>query len=387
MKIVFFAHPLFLGSHSMQRFAAMLADGMEKRGHHVETWRPHALFSKLPVKSIKKWLGYIDQYLVFPLGVSVKMLFKDKNVLYVLTDHALGPYMQLIHRRRHVIHCHDFLAQRSALGQLSENPTSFSGRIYQSYISHGYQKGRHFISVSNQTKMDLEKFLTATPISSEMIYNGLDSSFKPFIDQPTLTRLSVKLNLALRAGFLMHVGGNQWYKNRAGIILLYDQWRAAYPHQLPLLLIGEKPSSLLLSLREQSAFKDDIHFITGMSDEEIRVAYTAATLFIFPSLAEGFGWPIAEAMASGIPVITTDEAPMTEVAGNAAFLIGRKPSSSKEEHNWAINSAAVLDKVLSLSVSAREDVIKAGLENCKRFDMENALDHIEGVYMKIYNQY
>lgn len=385
MKIIYFAHPLFLGSHSMSRFAGMLADGMEKRGHHVEIWRPGALFSRLPLTGIKKWLGYIDQYVIFPVIVKTKMLFKDNNVLYVLSDHALGPYMGLIQHKRHVIHCHDFLAQKSALGQLAENPTSATGKIYQAYIRRGYQKGKHFISVSKQTKEDLEKFLPVQPIISEMIYNGLSSSFQPCIDQYALQMLSEKLNLVLSAGFIMHVGGNQWYKNKSGIILIYNQWRVQYKGHLPLLLIGEKPSPLLTDLREQSNFKDDIHFITGLSDAEIRVAYTAATLFIFPSLAEGFGWPIAEAMASGIPVITTGDAPMTEVAGDAAFLLKRKPLSSPEEQEWTINSAAILDQVVSLSPSAREIVINQGIQNCKRFDIEEALDHIERVYLKIYN--
>ena len=385
MKIIFFAHPLFLGSHSMSRFAGMLADGMGKRGHHVEIWRPDALFSRLPVTRIKKWLGYIDQYLIFPLLVKAKMLSKDNNVLYVLSDHALGPYMGLIHRKRHIIHCHDFLAQKSALGQLAENPTSSTGKIYQAYIRRGYQKGKHFISVSKQTKADLEKFLPVPPIISEMIYNGLSSSFQPSIDQHALQLLSAKLNLPLNGGFIMHVGGNQWYKNRSGIILIYNQWRAEYKHYLPLVLIGEEPSPVLKELRKQSDFRDDIHFITGLSNAEIRVAYTAATLFIFPSLAEGFGWPIAEAMASGIPVITTDEAPMTEVAGAAAFLLKRKPLSFPEENEWAINSAAILNQVVSLSPSAREIVINQGIQNCKRFDMEEALDHIERVYLRLYN--
>ncbi len=385
MKIIFFAHPLFLGSHSMSRFAGMLADGMEKRGHHVEIWRPDALFSRVPFTGIKKWLGYIDQYLIFPLIVKVKMLFKDNNVLYVLSDHALGPYMGLIRRKRHIIHCHDFLAQKSALGQLAENPTSATGKIYQAYIRRGYQKGKHFISVSKQTKEDLEEFLPVRPIISEVIYNGLSSSFQPSADQHSLQLLNAKLNLVLSAGFIMHVGGNQWYKNRSGIILIYNQWRAQYKRHLPLLLIGEKPSPALTELCKQSDFRDDIHFITGLSDAEIRVAYTAATVFIFPSLAEGFGWPIAEAMASGIPVITTGDAPMTEVAGDAAFLLKRKPLSSEEENEWAINSAVILDQVVSLTSSAREIVIHRGIQNCKRFDMEEALDRIERVYLKIYN--
>lgn len=118
MKIVFFAHPLFLGSQSMPRFVSMLAEGMESRGYEVEIWRPEEVFSKLKISSLKKWLGYIDQYIVFPRWVKGKLKKEGNDVLYVITDHALGPYVPLIADLPHVIHCHDFLAQRSALGEI-----------------------------------------------------------------------------------------------------------------------------------------------------------------------------------------------------------------------------------------------------------------------------
>jgi glycosyltransferase involved in cell wall biosynthesis len=76
---------------------------------------------------------------------------------------------------------------------------------------------------------------------------------------------------------------------------------------------------------ESSPYKADIHWLSGIDDEHVAHAYSGAAVFLFPSLGEGFGWPIAEAMASGCPVVTTDEAPMTEVAGEAGFLIPRRP--------------------------------------------------------------
>ncbi len=112
----------------------------------------------------------------------------------------------------------------------------------------------------------------------------------------------------------------------------------------------------------------------------MRMAYAGASAFLFPSLAEGFGWPIAEAMASGCPVITTAEAPMTEVAGEAAFLIPRQPRDRNESIDWAKQSAEVLNAVLGLGDPQRRQVVDRGIANARRFSANIALDRIEFLY-------
>jgi glycosyltransferase involved in cell wall biosynthesis len=383
MKIVFFAHPLFLGSQSMPRFVGMLADGMKSRGYEVEVWRPEPLFSAR-INSFKKWMGYIDQYVVFPQQVKRRLKDDNGEVLYVVTDHALGPYVPLIADRPHVIHCHDFLAQRSALGEIPENITSSTGRAYQSYIKKGYSKGKNFISVSEKTRKDLGSFLKNVPQRSEMVYNGINAAFQPGEMQVSRNVLSEKLDIALNEGYILHVGGNQWYKNRVGVIAIYDAWRAKYGKQLPLLLIGQQPNAALKLKYESSPYKNDIYFLQNISDEEVKMAYSGASAFLFPSIAEGFGWPIAEAMASATVVVTTNAAPMLEVAGEAAFLISRKPSVKADQQQWAEDAAAVLDKALSLNVKEREEWINKGRENVERFKLDEALDQIEKIYSSVY---
>ena len=81
MKIILFTHPDFLGSQSMPRYANMLLRGMQERGHEVEVWSPKARFYKLPMKdSLKKWLGYVDQYIVFPMEVKFKLGQKSRRI-------------------------------------------------------------------------------------------------------------------------------------------------------------------------------------------------------------------------------------------------------------------------------------------------------------------
>src|SRR5262245_46794200 len=135
MNLVFFGHPSFLDQQSMPRFARMLADGMSDRGHTVEMLSPVARFFNLHSNpSVKKWLGYVDQYIVFPNQIKKKLKTYPKDTLFVFTDQALGPWVPVVAGRPHVIHCHDFMALRSSLGEIQENPTSWTGKQYQALI-------------------------------------------------------------------------------------------------------------------------------------------------------------------------------------------------------------------------------------------------------------
>lgn len=384
MNIVLFTHPSFLGSQSMPRFANMLLEGMKNKGHRMEVLSPEpSFFRRAPAPKLKKWLGYLDQYLVFPSRVRPFIERCPNDTLFVFSDHALGPWVPMVKDRPHVIHCHDFLAQRSALGEIPANPTSFTGRKYQQFIRRGFCKGRNFISVSEKTREDLHRFLGYRPSVSEVVYNGLNQTFVRRNVADSRNLLEKRTGIELRQGYLLHVGGNQWYKNRAGVVRIYDAWRSISKSSLPLLLIGKEPSANLLREYAEAAYRKDIYFLADIEDLYLPVAYSGATAFLFPSLAEGFGWPIAEAMAAGTVVITTGEAPMTEVASDAAFLISRRPDDIKLLKSWALDSAKVVEEVVTLPPDKREKFVEAGLVNASRFDARVALDKIEHIYRKV----
>lgn len=385
MHIVFFTHPSFLQSQSMPRFAQTLTQGMKMRGHTIDVLSPEAFFYNLPVpQGVKKWMGYIDQYLLFPLKVQTYIRKNGSETLFVFADQALGPWVPLVKDRPHVIHCHDFLAQLSALGKIPENITGKTGKMYQNYIRRGYQQGRNFISVSKKTQEDLHSMLKTPPALSEVVYNGLNQDFEE--SDVTVARkfIAKEIGINISNGYLLHVGGNQWYKNRRGVIEIYNAWRKNHHIKMPLLLIGNTPNDKLLSVYNSSPYQKDIYLLTGKSDAFVKQAYCGASVFLFPSLAEGFGWPIAEAMASGCPVITTGDAPMTEVGGAAAYYISRMPYPLVNK-NWANAAAEVVNKVLNLTAVERSAVIKSGVENANEFDSRNSLDTIENLYKRIAN--
>ncbi len=384
MNLVFLSHPPFLGHQSMPRFARMLAEGMAVRGHDVQLWTAGAVFSKLTtLPDLKKWLGYIDQYITFPHVLRRKVNECRRDTLFVVTDQALGPWVPLLAHRPHVIHCHDFMALQSALGEIPAQKIGWTGRIYQNFIRRGFSKGMHFISVSEKTRKDLSRLLLSPAVSSEVVYNGLHQPFAPVPVHDARLALSRKTNLSLQDGYVLHIGGNAWYKNRIGVIEIYNAWRTRSKINLPMLFVGDSPTRELLAAQQKSPFSNDIYWVSGVDDTDINRAYSGATTLLFPSHGEGFGWPIAEAMASGTLVITTNAAPMTEVAGNAGFLIDPRPTEPSQTASWALASAEVLEKVVTLSSDERMKAIALSLENAGRFDTNAALDRIEAIYKRI----
>lgn len=384
LQIIFFTHPGFLNSQSMPRYANWLSKGMQAKGYSIQIWTAQPYFYKIPVpKKLRKWLGYIDQYILFPIQVKRKIKKLPKDTLFVFSDHALGPWVPLVSKRPHVIHCHDFLAQKSALGEIAENKTGWTGRKYQAFIRKGFSTGKNFISISKKTCNDLHGLLKNKPKLSEVVYNGLTQKFAPLTIEDVRSELSRATGIDLSEGYLLHVGRNQWYKNRKAVIELYNGWRKISKLKLPMLLIGEAPDNHLYDIYKNSGFKHDIHFLTGKTDSFVMKAYAGATLFLFPSLAEGFGWPIAEAMASGCPVITTNEAPMNEVGGKSAIYISKYPFEKNKASAWIETSSKVIEKIIHLTEDERHQIIEAGFRNAIRFDPDLALTTLENIYRDI----
>jgi glycosyltransferase involved in cell wall biosynthesis len=366
----------------MPRFADMIRRGMEQRGHSVAVWTSSPLLASRSVPSafLRKWLGYADQFLLYPRKLRRQIHAQPADTLFVVTDQALGMWVPHLAHRPHVIHCHDFLALRSALGEFPEHPTGWTGRRYQRLIQNGFSRGQAFISVSKKTQCDLHRFLPSPPPLSEVVYNGLNHPFRPMEIAERISKLKTAGIYVPEAGYLLHVGGNQWYKNRRGVLEMYRAYVSLVARPAALWLIGAPPSERLRALAAAIPAPGQVCFLSNLNNEQVNAGYAHAKALLFPSLEEGFGWPIVEAMASGCPVITTDVAPMTEVAGTAARLIPRMPASVNAQHSWAHAAAKVVAEVVHLDQNERARMLAQGFANAARFDTNTAL----AAYAKIY---
>ena len=382
MHIVQFVHPDFLNSQSMPRFARMITQGMHARGHSADEWTATPFFYKLPAPArFKKWLGYIDRFIVFPLQVRWRLRQLPAETLFVFSDQALGPWVPLVAKRPHVIHVHDFMALRSSLGEFVQNPTGWSGRQYQAMIRRGFGHGQGFVSVSKKTRTDLHRFLPSEPPLTEVVYNGLNFPFRRMSRTEYMPVLSEAGLSVPASGFLLHVGGNQWYKNRLGVLEIYEAYIQREQNPLPLWMVGAPPTVSMKTIAQRVINKGEVRFLAGLSDDQVCAAYSAARLLIFPSLAEGFGWPIAEAMACGCPVLTTDEAPMTEVGGDTAFYIPIRPNT--EPDDWATQSGKRVMDILALASVEQQHRLEQGFRQATKFDTQHTMNAYEKIYQQV----
>jgi glycosyltransferase involved in cell wall biosynthesis len=384
MNIVLFTHPEFLNSTSMPLFAKMIFDGMAERGHQIVTWSPKPFFYRLPApRALKKWFGYIDQYVVFPFQVRWRLHKVYTPTMFVFSDQGLGPWVPLVKNKLHVIHCHDFMALGSALGEYPQNRVSFTGRLYQSFIRHGFSQGKYFLSVSKKTCSDLHRYLSIQPNLSAYVYNGLSSAFFPMEKSEARHLFAREGWHPPQQGFLLHVGGNQWYKNRLGVVRIYHEYcKLARSPPLPLCLIGAEPTHDLRTLAAETPDSGEVVFLSGVSTEVVQAGYCLARLFIFPSLSEGFGWPIAEALVCGCPVVTTGEAPMTEVGGDACAYLPVMPSGN-DRQEWAFECAQAVRELLDLPEAEKVVVQEKGFKQALLFDRRLVLDKYEEFYQKV----
>lgn len=387
MNIVLYTHPVFLGSHSQAHFARMLLDAYRARGHQAVLRQPKAVVHGwVPRGRWSKWAGYIDQYLLFPLRMRAEMRGDPPDTLYVFCDQALGPWIPYAAHRPHVVHCHDLLALRSALGDIPENPTSFTGRLYQRYIRRGFRHARHFISISQKSRADLHQFGGIRALTSEVVYNGLNHPYRrlaPDVARQVLHDAGLPVS---PGGCLLHLGGGQWYKNTAGVVRLYASYaqgavqRGAVP--LPLWMVSPAPSPAVQQVIAQLPAQAQVLFFSGLANDVVEALYSHAEALLFPSLAEGFGWPIAEAMACGCPVITTGEAPMTEVGGQAATYLPRLKAGD-DVAAWARSGAAQLARVLDRPGTERERHAALGCTWAQRFTAASAIDNYLALYQRV----
>ncbi len=387
MNIVLFTHPAFLGLRSQDQFAQLLHDEYLRRGHRVALRRPKAVLrARIPHGPLAKWAGYVDQYLLFPRRMRAAMREDPPGTLYVFCDQALGPWIPQAAARPHVVHCHDLLALRSALGDIPENPTAWTGRLYQRYIRAGFRQARHFISISQRTRSDLHSFGGTPAGLSEVVPNGLNHPFRPMLAADARARLAAAGLPEDDRGCLLHVGAGQWYKNATGVVHLYAAYvratMAAGNVPLPLWMVSPPPGATLSAALARVPRAGTVRFFQGLSADVLQAVYSHARALLFPSLAEGFGWPILEAMACGCPVVTTAEPPMTEVGGTIATYLPRLAHGG-DIAAWAEHGAAVLAGVLGRDPAERVRVAQASRARAARFSAEAAIDAYLSIYRRV----
>lgn len=215
--------------------------------------------------------------------------------------------------------------------------------------------GTHIIADSASTKKDLIEQYYLPSEKIDVIYPGIDQIFKP-ANKTAIERVKKKYKLPEQ--YVLSLGVEEPRKNLAKLSLALSNY------DLPLVLTGRH------GWGEQLAPSAKIHTTGFIADLDLPAVYSGATVFAYPSLYEGFGFPVLEAMACGTPVVTSNVSSLPEVAGKAAVLVDpSKPEAIRQGIEQARHQANALARL--------------GVKQAAKFSWEKAAKSTLQIYEKI----
>lgn len=228
------------------------------------------------------------------------------------------------------------------------------------------------IAVSESTKIDLVKKLSCDPKKIEVIYEGIDKGF--FYPRPLEEQNKARSHFGLTKPYLLFVGTVQPRKN---LEFLIEAFAETKQDKLDLLIAG-KPGWLyeeIYNAPKRLGVEGKVKFLGYVDLQLLPSLYSGATALVFPSLYEGFGLPLLEALACGCPVIAANSSSIPEVVGEAGLLF--KPNDKKD----LVKKIKLLIKDNKLSSA----LVKKGQVQLKKFDWEVTARQTIKLFEKVYS--
>jgi glycosyltransferase involved in cell wall biosynthesis len=234
------------------------------------------------------------------------------------------------------------------------------------------RKAHHILTVSEFSAADIARRFGVPREKITVAYQAASPDFHPRDKQSCQQRLAQAYGV--RAPFILYVGRIQARKNLPRLVEGYARLRKQGA-TAGLVIVGRKDwqSELLLEKIRELGLEGNVLFPGFVPFEDLPLFYNAAEVFVFPSFFEGFGLPVIESMASGVPTITSFGSSLEEVAGNGALLIDPSDTNS---------IAAALEKVLS-DRELRERLAAAGIQRAGEFRQDDLVKKTLAVYNAI----
>lgn len=236
-------------------------------------------------------------------------------------------------------------------------------------VPRSVARATHILADSEATKDDLMTIWGVAAAKITVLYSGVNPLFKPVEKDEELKAVRQKYGLG-NWPYLVSVSTVQPRKNYQMLIRAFKPLTQSWPHHL--VIAGGKGWLYedILAEAEKQGLQDKVHFLGFVADADLPALYTQATLMLFPSFYEGFGLPLLEAMACGVPVLSSDASCLPEVAGNAGRLL-----SPHEEPAWT----STMHKLL-LDGKERGRMVAEGFRQARQFTWKNAARQLVAVY-------
>jgi glycosyltransferase involved in cell wall biosynthesis len=354
---------------SMQRFSDMMLRELCALGVATQLIEPQSHVTRFVPRRFyffRKWAGYFDKFILFSRQLPQ---LRGAKVVHIC-DHSNAIYARHFPKVPVVVTCHDLLAVRGSLGEDTDCPASWTGRILQRWIVDSLQRTQAIVCVSHATAADANRILDgkADAPAISVIENGLNYPFQPLPQERAWARLGNLSRLRLDHPFVLHVGSGLRRKNRDGVLRIFAKTKDHWDAQL--VFAGDALSNESWTLARGLKIADRMVELGSVGSEFLEAIYNCAHALLFPSRFEGFGWPIAEAQACGCPVLCRDAPPMSEVAGGAALLRNIEDEDGFADDLLRLRDPAVREKYRAL-----------GLQNATRFSAKRMAERYLALYL------
>ncbi|MBX7182269.1 MAG: glycosyltransferase family 4 protein [Bacteroidia bacterium] len=277
-----------------------------------------------------------------------------------------------------ILTLHDIIFMESSLvGLLTGEGSNYQrfGNVYRQLIVPGLMRNcKKIITVSDYENKRIGDFFNL-PQNSNLttVYNGVSEHFR-VIESP-IELQKIKDKYKLPDFFFFFLGNTHPKKNTIGVLKAYSEFlKTSQQFQYKLVMIDYDLEELkrLLNSIDDPELINQIQLTGYINNQDLPAIYNQCSLFLYPSLRESFGIPIIEAMACGVPVITSNTSSMPEVAGDAAILID------------PIKPESITQAILSVyqNESLKKNLVEKGLIQASKFSWKSMAEQVRSLYLE-----
>lgn len=247
--------------------------------------------------------------------------------------------------------------------------SAFDRKIHTLKFLYAAQKSQHIIAISEQTKRDIVDYFHIDPNKISVVYQGCHAAFKQTYTEEEKTKIREKYALPDR--FVLNVGAIEERKNALEIV------KALKGTDLPLVMVGKKTAyyEKIATYCQENNMESQIRVLSGVSMQELAMIYQEATIFCYPSVFEGFGIPIIEALFSRTPVITSQGSCFEEAGGKGSIYVNPTENTAQE-----IRQA--IEQLLA-SPERIQQMREVGYSYVQKFTDEKVCENLLKVYQKM----
>jgi glycosyltransferase involved in cell wall biosynthesis len=374
MKVALFGGLDTGWGYSMQRYADQLAAALRTQAGPDDSFELHyGPSSRLPAPlSCSRRLAALANEGLATRVLYPRMALGMQGEINHVLDHSFGSLASVLPPETTVVTCHDLIPLQVP-GIHRTIYSRLTGRRWFVKCIEDMARARRIIAISEHTKREVVKWTGYDPHRIIVIPHGVADCFRPPGEGVDLE--SVKRQLGLRSGckYLLHVGSCQPNKNLPALFKTFALVRRKVDYAVQLLRLGPPLTASLEWLVSQLGLQECILRLEGLAVDELTSVYHVADALLYPSTYEGFGRPVLEAMACGLPVVASSAAAISEVLGEGQLTF------APDDHEGMAEAVVRIFQEPDL----RATLIERGLHRTEAFSWEMVAQRTRAVYEEL----